>query len=164
MTVFWVVVPCSLVEVFPTFQRSLLPPSSGRWVTYCPDDEGSKHLWNVGQFLPNYTAQHPRRQSSSYSPWEPEISTTFLLTAHVFWLTFNRCKTSECFMWVEVLLKTELGDPLNINIRQYAYFISQVSVCMWNSATRVYFNYKVKSFLVHQLTMFLLHMQFSHRL
>jgi hypothetical protein len=31
--------------------------SSGRW--------GSKHLWNNGQFLPDYTAQHPRRQSSS---------------------------------------------------------------------------------------------------
>jgi hypothetical protein len=26
-----------------------------------PDDGGSKHLWNVGQFLPDYTAQHPRR-------------------------------------------------------------------------------------------------------
>jgi hypothetical protein len=30
-----------------------------------PDDGGSKHLPNVGQFLPNYTARHPRRQSSS---------------------------------------------------------------------------------------------------
>jgi hypothetical protein len=30
-----------------------------------PQDGGSKHLWNVGQFLPDYTAQHPRRQSSS---------------------------------------------------------------------------------------------------
>jgi hypothetical protein len=30
----------------------------------------------VGQFLRDYTAQHPRRHSSSYSPsWEPEIST-----------------------------------------------------------------------------------------
>jgi hypothetical protein len=34
-----------------------------------------KHLWNVGQLLPDHMAQHPRRQSSSYSlPWEPEIS------------------------------------------------------------------------------------------
>jgi hypothetical protein len=31
---------------------------------------GSKHIWNVGQFLPDYTAQHPRRQSSSYSSRE----------------------------------------------------------------------------------------------
>jgi hypothetical protein len=27
---------------------------------------GLKHLWNVGQFLPRHTTQHPRRQSSSY--------------------------------------------------------------------------------------------------
>jgi hypothetical protein len=39
--------------------RCLLPPSSGR--------RGSKHLWNVGQFLRDYTTQHPKRQSSSYS-------------------------------------------------------------------------------------------------
>jgi hypothetical protein len=25
-----------------------------------PDDEGSKHLWNVGQYIPDYTGQHPR--------------------------------------------------------------------------------------------------------
>jgi hypothetical protein len=32
-------------------------------------------LWKVGKFLREYTAQYPRRQSSSYSPpWEPEIS------------------------------------------------------------------------------------------
>jgi hypothetical protein len=30
-----------------------------------PDDAGSKHLWNVGKLLPDYTAQQPRRQSSS---------------------------------------------------------------------------------------------------
>jgi hypothetical protein len=28
-----------------------------------PDDGGSKNLQNVGKFLPNYTAQHSRRQS-----------------------------------------------------------------------------------------------------
>jgi hypothetical protein len=26
----------------------------------CPDDEGSKHLWNDDQFLPDYTLQQPR--------------------------------------------------------------------------------------------------------
>jgi hypothetical protein len=29
------------------------------------NDGCSKNLWNVGQFLPDYTAQRPRRQSSS---------------------------------------------------------------------------------------------------
>jgi hypothetical protein len=27
------------------------------------DDGSSKHLWNFGQFLPDYTVQHPRRHS-----------------------------------------------------------------------------------------------------
>jgi hypothetical protein len=44
-----------------------------------PDDGGSKGLWNVGKLLPDYTAQQPRRQLSSYSPpWEPEISLVLL--------------------------------------------------------------------------------------
>jgi hypothetical protein len=31
-----------------------------------PDDGGSKDLWNVGKILPDYMAQQPRRQPSSY--------------------------------------------------------------------------------------------------
>jgi hypothetical protein len=55
MTVFWDVAPCSLVGH--------------------PDDGGIKHLWNVGQFLPDYMVQHPQKQSSAHSsPWEAEIS------------------------------------------------------------------------------------------
>jgi hypothetical protein len=44
---------------------------SGRnWPTFWLLDDGSgKHLWNVGQFLPAYTAQYPRRQSSSIWIW-----------------------------------------------------------------------------------------------
>jgi hypothetical protein len=46
------------------------------WFTYHPEDGGSKHLWNVSQFLPDHTVQYPSRQSSSYSPlWETETST-----------------------------------------------------------------------------------------
>jgi hypothetical protein len=30
------------------------------------DDGGSKHLWQVSQYLPDYTVQQPRRQSSSW--------------------------------------------------------------------------------------------------
>jgi hypothetical protein len=52
-----------LVEVLPTFQRCLLPPSSST-------SETSVKL------PPNYMAQHPRRHPSPYSlPWEREIST-----------------------------------------------------------------------------------------
>jgi hypothetical protein len=42
---------------------SEIAPSSG---LIALDDGGSKHLRNVGQFLPDYTAQHPKRPS--YSP------------------------------------------------------------------------------------------------
>jgi hypothetical protein len=31
----------------------------------CPDDGGSKHLWNFGKILSDYTVQHSRRQTSS---------------------------------------------------------------------------------------------------
>jgi hypothetical protein len=49
--------------------------SNERWLSsgmLRPDDWGSRHLWNVVKLLPDYTAQHPRRQSSSFSPpWNP---------------------------------------------------------------------------------------------
>jgi hypothetical protein len=48
MTFFLVVAPWSLVEGDH------------------PDYGVSKHLWNVGKLLPDYTAQQPRRQQSSY--------------------------------------------------------------------------------------------------
>jgi hypothetical protein len=56
MTVFWVVAPCSLVEVYRRLRGACC-------LHYRFDDGGS----NVGKLLPDYTAQQPRRQSS-YSP------------------------------------------------------------------------------------------------
>jgi hypothetical protein len=36
-------------------------------VVFCtkPSDGGSKHLWNIGKLLPDYTVQYPRRHSSA---------------------------------------------------------------------------------------------------
>jgi hypothetical protein len=64
MAVFWDVASYRVVEVNRHFRGDR------------PDDEGSKHLWNVGKLLPDYKVQIPEdSQSSSYSPpWEPEIS------------------------------------------------------------------------------------------
>jgi hypothetical protein len=57
IAVFWIVAPCSLVEVYRRFRGPC-----------CLD------LWNVGKLLPDYTALQPRRQPSSYSPlWDPQI-------------------------------------------------------------------------------------------
>jgi hypothetical protein len=65
----------------------LIVCQSGWW----PDDGGSKHPCNVGQFLPDYAAQHTRRGSSSYSPpWEPEISLRICYSKlHFFFFPFN---------------------------------------------------------------------------
>jgi hypothetical protein len=51
MTVFWDIAPCGLVDIS---LRSLHPY-----------DGGSKLLWNVGQYLSDYTVQYHRRQPYS---------------------------------------------------------------------------------------------------
>jgi hypothetical protein len=38
---------------------------TGAYCPHCPDDGGSKHLWNISQFLRDYLLQHPRRWSTS---------------------------------------------------------------------------------------------------
>jgi hypothetical protein len=55
MTVFWDVAPCRLVETYRRFRGACLIAFT--------DDGGSKHLWNVGQFLKDYKTQY-----TSYSP------------------------------------------------------------------------------------------------
>jgi hypothetical protein len=69
MAVFWVVAPCSLVEVYQRFRGPCCLLLQG------------KDLWNVGKLLPDYTALQPRTQPSSYSPpWEPQILLRFKLS------------------------------------------------------------------------------------
>jgi hypothetical protein len=46
------------------FQRCLLSPSSGWWVTHCSDDGGSKHLWSICKLLADSMVQQLRRQPS----------------------------------------------------------------------------------------------------
>jgi hypothetical protein len=59
------VVPCSLIEI--TYISEGLAASIIRVRTHPSDDGGSKHLSNVSKLVPYYMAQHPRRQSFSYS-------------------------------------------------------------------------------------------------
>jgi hypothetical protein len=77
MTVFWDAAPCSLIETDWCFRGAYCLQHQGLieidWcfrAAYCLQHHGncpggSKHLWNISQFLWDYTAQHPRRQSSS---------------------------------------------------------------------------------------------------
>jgi hypothetical protein len=61
MSVFWDVAPCSVVDINRRFRGA-----------YCSiiramsNIEGSKFFWNVGQYLPDYTVHHPRRQPHSH--------------------------------------------------------------------------------------------------
>jgi hypothetical protein len=82
MAVFWVVAPCSLVEVYQLFTGACCLHHQGE-STHCPDNRVSKHLWNVGQLLPNYMAQQPRRQAifnSSYRICKNVYSIIYLST------------------------------------------------------------------------------------
>jgi hypothetical protein len=58
MAVFWVVAPCSLVDVYRRFRGPCFLHHQGR-----PDDGDSKDLWDIGTHLPDHTALQPRRQS-----------------------------------------------------------------------------------------------------
>jgi hypothetical protein len=83
MAVFWVVAPCSMVEVYHRFRGHRCVHHQG------DDDGGSKDLSNVGELLPDYTAQQPRRQPSSYSPpWEHQILLVLkVLLLFTHWIT-----------------------------------------------------------------------------
>jgi hypothetical protein len=108
--VFWVVAPCSLVEVYRHF--------GGACCLHRPDNGDSKHLWNVSKFLPDYTAQQPRRQSSSYSPpWEPEISLTLESVSEntkMVCVRNRRGKSSVAIQWVVLL--TRIREVLGSNL------------------------------------------------
>jgi hypothetical protein len=68
------------------------------FITHRPDDECSTNLWNVGKLLPECTNQHPRRQSSSYSPpWELEISPNY---GKIVKSLFGKCYASLELTWI----------------------------------------------------------------
>jgi hypothetical protein len=85
------VAPCSPIKFYWRYKGAccLHSPSSK-----CPDDGGSKHLWNVGK-LSDYMTQHTVRQSSLYSPtWKSEISHTSINSRNLALLhlsTFKPC-------------------------------------------------------------------------
>jgi hypothetical protein len=69
VTAFWDIAPCSL-EVDQRFRDVYCRRHQGDH----HDDEGSMYLWNTSVLQWDCTALYPRRLSSSYSPWGPEIS------------------------------------------------------------------------------------------
>jgi hypothetical protein len=98
--VFWVVSPCSLVEVYQRFRGSC-----------CLHHQGDR-----GKLLPDYTVLQPRRQQSSYPPpWEPQILQTSinlkkkldLMLLAVFW---EHMADSGYWFYCVVSLHTRCND------------------------------------------------------
>jgi hypothetical protein len=83
IAVFWVVAPCSLVEVYQRFRGACC-------LHHRPNDRGSKHIWNVGKLLQDYTALQPRRQPPSLLYWQ-EADTKIL-----FWATRVQSSGKTC--------------------------------------------------------------------
>jgi hypothetical protein len=121
MTVLWDVAPCSLV-VYRLFKGACC------FYHHSSNDGGSKHLWNVCKLLPHYTAQHPRRQSSSYSPpwktWNLIISilsymnTVHSLTQYFLKVHFNIILPS--------MLRSPKWCPQGFPTKMYAFLASHM--------------------------------------
>jgi hypothetical protein len=78
MAVFWVVAPCSLVEVYRRF-RGACCLSYQR-----PADRSTNHLWNVGTLLSDYTVEQLTGQPSKH----------FCLYPFIVYITWNKKKRS----------------------------------------------------------------------
>jgi hypothetical protein len=57
---------CSFYFKVHMFFIVTIRPSRNYIDVHRPDDGGSKHLWNVSKYLPDYTAQQPTTQSPSW--------------------------------------------------------------------------------------------------
>jgi hypothetical protein len=138
VAVFWVVVPWSLVEDYRRFKGS---PSSGRWLPWWwSTSETSvnfyqttrialmmRHLWNVGKLLPDYTAQQPRRQPSSYSlSWESEISLTWKKLL-MYWSLVYLMMTYNCLGYIAL----------------YNLWMMNRKVCSWTRITEGEENHEI---------------------
>jgi hypothetical protein len=74
MAVFWDVALYSLVDTDWCFRGAFFLHHQSDESLYDPDGVGSKLLWNVSWYLPDYTVIYPSRQPSSYLLlWEPQI-------------------------------------------------------------------------------------------
>jgi hypothetical protein len=80
MTVFWVVAPCSLVEIDRRFRDAYCLYS---WaISKRPNYGRSTHLWNVGQFLPDYMEHTRRLEQLKSHGCSILVSNYYVLHAH----------------------------------------------------------------------------------
>lgn len=77
MGVFWVVVSCSLADVYQCSRGTCCLHHHG-------NDGGSKDVWNCGKLLPTYTALQRRREPTSFwTLWGSQYS--LINIAHLLW-------------------------------------------------------------------------------
>jgi hypothetical protein len=80
-----------------------------------PDDGGSTHLRNDGQFLWNCTAQYTRTQlSSCYPPWELEISLVHQLFLCIFYQPSTINHIISIAIWNTVAPVCSVHDSLTL--------------------------------------------------
>jgi hypothetical protein len=115
MTALWDIAPCSLVEFDWRFRGE---------VSHCPDDGGSKDLWNVGKLVPDHTALQPRRQSLIALMMEAARTSETLVNVY----QTTRCYNPEDSHLRMVFFYKELTFKLNHS--------TQVSQIIWNDQNR----------------------------
>jgi hypothetical protein len=95
------------------------------------------HLWNVGKLVPDYTAQHPIWQSSSYSsPWEPQMWPIFVPPRG--YLVPDICKTF-CKLTVNVWVAT-VGGRSSLDANSMDQRITQeIPHLLWNQRVHYHF-------------------------
>jgi hypothetical protein len=127
MVVFWVVAPCSLVEVYQRFRGPC-----------CLHHQGDESYL----LLPDYTALQPRRQPSSYSPpWEPQILqfTSDLLSVHAVYTPYK-----YKYVWNPVHKMSQVGtkEHPNISENQHSFHFSSTSyfINVKSESAMIFFN------------------------
>jgi hypothetical protein len=107
MAVFWDVAPCSLVDIDRRFRA---------------------HLWNVGQFLQDYTAQHPRRQSSLWNASSCNFLSPAITSSLYVQILSAPCSQipSICVLslWWETKSHTQTRQQLNLLLLSWIYYYS----------------------------------------
>jgi hypothetical protein len=109
MTIFWDLAPCCLVEVYRCFIGI-----------------AASTIKVTSKLLPDNTALHPRRQTSSifliFDPnyyWGLEFVDSYFITLYTWWVSTEACRKLYClyiqatFSWIYTMLKNLKNKPLS---------------------------------------------------
>jgi hypothetical protein len=129
MGVFWVVAPCSLVEVYRRFRCACCLHHHG-------DDGGSKHFWNVGKLLADYTTIKKRAIFILAA-----VKTWNLTDYNLLWWNHETCEQFDQMLWKAGRLRRKVntcGNYSVVTLLHLEHIISQ---------TRNYTRFRVQTFI-----------------